>query len=110
MDEDEQPFFVAPIMDVFRYMNGFCVPHRPPTDLNRRLFPKPSDININMRPFIVGKTFEECMLPNYVKQYWPLLELCLSPDIERESNRLWSGQKGEAVPTDVGKTYFLTIE
>ena len=37
------------------------------------VFPEPSGININMKPFIVGGTFEECKLPYYVLPYWDLI-------------------------------------
>ena len=33
-------------------------------------FPPPTDININMMPFIVGFTFEKSQLPEFVCPYW----------------------------------------
>ena len=33
-------------------------------------FPKPKNIYINMMPFVMGATFEECKLPVYLKPYW----------------------------------------
>ena len=39
-------------------------------------FPTPQGININMMPFIMGKTFKECHLPKYLKPYWKLIVAC----------------------------------
>ena len=33
-------------------------------------FPDPTDININMMPFIVGENFKDCHLPDYLEPYW----------------------------------------
>ena len=40
-------------------------------------FPKPTNININMMPFILDKEFKNCRLPKYLKGYWDqLISLC----------------------------------
>lgn len=40
-------------------------------------FPKPSAIDINMMPFVMGRAFEECCLPDYLKSYWKnIISLC----------------------------------
>jgi hypothetical protein len=42
-------------------------------------FPEPSDININMMPFIMAKRFNETKLPDYVRTYWDqILTLCIA--------------------------------
>ena len=33
-------------------------------------FPKPRAIDINMMPFVMEETFEECCLPDYLRNYW----------------------------------------
>ena len=47
-------------------------------------FPTPTDLNINMMPFVMGRTFEESFLPINLKSYYDRLILrCLhSQDIE----------------------------
>ena len=47
-------------------------------------FPAPTDININMMPFIAGENFKYCELPNYLENYWPLIRACLRPQCERD--------------------------
>lgn len=78
------------VMDVdhIRFRHGYpseedqdrkCVPSRNPEHLKKLrqqrkvAFPKPSDININMMPFRIG---DKNSLPDYVKQYWPLIQKC----------------------------------
>ena len=41
-----------------------------------KFFPKPSDININMMPFIMHDSFEGSCLPEYLKGYWGLINEC----------------------------------
>ena len=36
-------------------------------------FPEPSELNINMMPFVMGYKFESCFLPEYLKSYWATL-------------------------------------
>ena len=55
-------------------------------------FPKPSNININMMPFILERDFKKCRLPDYLKSYWGhLILLCQFDDDE------------------IGKVCYLTI-
>eukprot|EP00092_Neocalanus_flemingeri_P051338 GFUD01059675.1.p1 GENE.GFUD01059675.1~~GFUD01059675.1.p1 ORF type:complete len:381 (+),score=98.56 GFUD01059675.1:41-1183(+) len=70
-------------------------------------FPTPSDININMMPFIVGKTFESSKLPEYVKPYWSLIKACINPELNRASHHLWDRRSN---PSDLGRVYYLTIQ
>ena len=51
-----------------------------------------------MMPFIVGRNFKECQLPEYLEPYWSLLNTCLIPQINR------------MIPSDLGKVYYLTIQ
>ena len=54
-------------------------------------FPEPSDININMMPFVMAKRFNETKLPDYVRTYWDqILVQCI-------------------VNSEVGKIGYLTI-
>ena len=56
-------------------------------------FPIPTNININMMPFILDKEFKNCRLPNYLKDYWAvLISLCIFDDKE------------------IGKVCYLTID
>lgn len=50
----------------------------PPSDWLVR-FPEPSDININMMPFVMARMFAETKLPQYLRTYWDqILILCMS--------------------------------
>ena len=73
----------------------------------RNGFPDPSDININMMPFIVGDTFEACKLPENIRPYWPMIESCLKPEINRVWCHIWPTRK---IPSEVGKVNYLTIQ
>ena len=70
-------------------------------------FPSPSDININMMPFIVGDTLESCKLPEFVRPYWSLIQACLIPELNRAWHHLWPKRSN---PSDMGKVYYLTIQ
>ena len=70
-------------------------------------FPAPTDININMMPFIVGEDFEDCKLPDYLENYWDLIYSCLRPQHIRHHWHLWPSSK---IPSDIGKIYYLTIQ
>ena len=70
-------------------------------------FPAPTDININMMPFIAGENFKYCELPNYLENYWPLIRACLRPQRERDYCHLWPKRE---IPSDMGKVYYLTIQ
>lgn len=39
-------------------------------------FPKPKNINVNMMPFVFGRDFKDCKLPDYIKDYWPIIKKC----------------------------------
>eukprot|EP01084_Bolivina_argentea_P105393 188712_1 len=56
-------------------------------------FPKPTDIQINMMPFIMHRTFKHSKLPNYLKSYWPIIKTILDYD-----------------PTQINKIGYLTID
>ena len=70
-------------------------------------FPPPSDININMMPFIVGETFASCKLPEFVRPYWPMILACLNPEMNRAWHHLWNKRD---FPSEVGKVNYLTIQ
>ena len=71
------------------------------------LFPDPSDININMMPFVVNTKFEACKLPHYLKPYWSLIKACIQPHFDRPYFHMWNRN---LVPSDIGKVYYLTIQ
>ena len=70
-------------------------------------FPDPSDININMMPFIVGETFEACKLPEKIRPYWAMIKSCLQPEINRAWHHMWPNRK---IPSELGKVNYLTIQ
>ena len=46
-------------------------------------FPKSSNININMMPFVLEKTFDKCQLPKSLFEYWhQIISNCLFDDNE----------------------------
>ena len=64
-------------------------------------FPEPKDININMMPFVMEKTFEKSKLPEYLRPYWNNL-----------IDKVYSSKKvcNELVDSeDIGKIGYLTI-
>jgi len=98
VDSLESALFVAPISDDNHEFE----------DEDKRInFPKPSNININMMPFIVGESFKECRLPKYLLPYWKLIKLCIDHQFERSRYHEWNR---DAYPSDVGKVYYLTIQ
>ena len=60
-----------------------------------------------MMPFIVGRNFKECQLPEYLEPYWSLLNTCLIPQINRERGHFWPK---DMIPSDLGKIYYLTVQ
>ena len=55
------------------------------------VFPKPSKININMMPFVMGRDFRETRLPRYLRRYWDqIIKHCI-------------------MDSEVGKIGYLTI-
>jgi len=94
-DEDRvQPFYLTSICP---QMAGYEFPVRDP---------RWKLININMMPFIVGETLEECKLPEFVRPYWSLIRACLSPEIDRSRWHLWPRE----IPSEKGKVNYLTIQ
>jgi len=71
------------------------------------LFPEPTDIKINMMPFIVGRTFEDCRLPGFLLPYWRMIKACIQPEIKRDEWTYWPRSR---IQTDLGKVYYLTID
>ena len=44
-------------------------------------FPKPTDININMMPFVMARRFNETKLPKYLQSYWDkIIKHCIMYD------------------------------
>merc|ERR1719334_2657629 len=72
-------------------------------------FPPPTDININMMPFIVGYTFEKSLLPEFVRPYWPMIEACLYPEMERSWNHMWASRTTGG-KSEIGRVNYLTIQ
>eukprot|EP00092_Neocalanus_flemingeri_P001415 GFUD01001511.1.p1 GENE.GFUD01001511.1~~GFUD01001511.1.p1 ORF type:complete len:396 (+),score=91.78 GFUD01001511.1:127-1314(+) len=70
-------------------------------------FPPPADINIEMMPFMVGKSFASCKLPESVRPYWGMIKAALTPEMNRACYHMWPSQ---ALPSDVGKVNYLTIK
>ena len=70
-------------------------------------FPKSTNININMMPFIVGETFQACKLPEYLEPYWDLINICIGHHSDREHHHIWNRRE---YPSDIGKVYYLTIQ
>ena len=64
-------------------------------------FPTPQGININMMPFIMGRTFKECCLPEYLEPYWELIVAC-----RLGGNSFLYPKKHN----ELGKVGFLTIQ
>jgi len=70
-------------------------------------FPPPTDININMMPFIVGDSFQTSKLPEYIKPYWPMIQSCLKPETARARWHMWPRRD---FPSELGKVNYLTIQ
>ena len=93
-DEDRvQPFFLTSILPEYEFPNR-----------DRAFISGSKLIDINMMPFIVGETFEDCKLPEYVRPYWSLIRACLSPEIGRSYWHFWP----QEIPSEKGKVYYLT--
>ena len=59
-------------------------------------FPEPQNLNINMMPFVTGEAFEDCKLPENLRQYWDMI---LNPLLTRYHDDY----------DKIGKIGFLTI-
>ena len=93
--------FVSPVSSVRNYGNSYETAEAGPE------FPAPTGININMMPFIVGETFEDCRLPELVRPYWQLIRQCVEPQSHREHHHIWDRRRH---PSDLGRVYYLTIQ
>ena len=74
-----------------------------PQQLNQRrneliTFPSPNDLNINMMPFKMCREFENCFLPENLRQYW---ELFIQP--------LFSPYREASARLEEGKVCYITI-
>ena len=92
-EERVQPFFLTSILPEYEFPNR-----------DRAFISGSKLIDINMMPFIVGETFEDCKLPEYVRPYWSLIRACLSPEISRSYWHFWPHE----IPSEKGKVYYLT--
>ena len=70
-------------------------------------FPAPTGTNINMMPFICRYTFEHCKLPDFIRPYWDLIEMCLKHHHSREPSSFHWPRR---FSSDLGKVYYLTIQ
>ena len=53
-------------------------------------FPPPTDININMMPFIMNKNFEKTKLPQYLKAYHTnIISQCCFGNIAENKTKVW---------------------
>lgn len=63
------------------------------------IFPKPSDLNIKMMPYIYGgQEFKDYNLPNFLKPYFPLIRFCRTRKFYNDFE------------SDKGKIFYLTIQ
>ena len=61
----------------FPYVHGYDYGQR------KIEFPRRSDININMMPFVLHEEFKKCRLPSYLKDYWNcIISDCIFDDDE----------------------------
>ena len=70
-------------------------------------FPKPSNVNINMMPFIVAEDFKSSKLPKYVKPYWPMIRSCIIPELNKARWHYWPRKTD---PSDIGKVRFKVLK
>ena len=94
LDKNEDHFksqtFFTPI-----YQSYFAV-----RDEGKHKFPKPTDININMMPFLVAEDFKSAKLPSYVKPYWSMIRSCIIPELNKARWHYWPRRTD---PSDLGK-------
>jgi len=90
-------FFLVPIFPENSFFGSKEEPLR---------FPTPSNININMMPFILEKSFEGYQLPVYLEPYWNMIKACIRPEFAKESHPMWHGRHAP----EVGKVCYLTIQ
>ena len=103
-----QPFYLTPIA-ISPFHAGEMAKLPPPSK---------EPLNINMMPFLVGGSFEDCKLPESVRPYWSLIEVsrrdlhpggqaCLAPERDRAWHHLWPQSR---IPSEMGKVNYLTIQ
>ena len=102
-EEAAQPFYLAAL----RQQPDFFGQDLPSLLPSPPSFPPPSGVNINMMPFLVGQTFEDCQLPESVRPYWSMVEACVRPELERAGHHLWPRDE---VPSELGKVWYLTVQ
>ena len=69
------------------------------------IFPSPRGLNVNMMPFIMGRNFEDCKLPEYLRPYWSLIEFCSEIEFMKDGGRWFKNSTSEH-----GKVCYLTIQ
>lgn len=62
------------------------------TNIEPFTFPEASGVNINMMPFIVGETWKQCKLPDFVKPYWDMIQQCIGHHSDREHHHMWNSK------------------
>ncbi|XP_012560212.2 uncharacterized protein LOC101236717 [Hydra vulgaris] len=60
-------------------------------------FPSPTNLNINMMPFVMSSSFHKCKLPKNTKRYWDIIKLCIDEQSRNSKD-------------EIGKIWFLTIQ
>jgi len=96
------------------YFTNFGLDHGAPGHFSEHVkFPPPSDININMMPFILADDFADSKLPMYLKPYWRMIRRI--SEAEYDKGKLdclgqWA-PKAESLKaeSEFGKVCFLTI-
>ena len=71
-------------------------------------FPPPTDIDINMMPFILATNFDDSKLPMYLKPYWRVIRRIS----EAEDYKLNYGRdffRNPKAESEIGKVCFLTV-
>ena len=99
--------FAAPMGHIDNYDHDSSYNYKPMPKIPYPEFPDPSGININMMPFICGRTFEDCKLPEFLRPYSKLIEMCLRHHHSREHPASQGYCEGGS---DLGKVYYLTIQ
>ena len=72
-----------------------------------RLFPAPSDLRVNLMPFIMG---DKNSLPDYLQPYWPLVEACQLGDEEKRKVGYLTITESQVLPGETQRTPGLHID
>ena len=88
----------------FLFLTELSKGRHPNPKKDRLEFPPPKDININMMPFILAKSFKHCKLPNYLKPYWPFIERCATQELNKALSPWF-----DTFSSHFGKVCYLTI-